>query len=611
MIKAGYTGKLIEINLTTKKSKERYIQEDFSLRYIGGRGFGARLVWDLTDNKTQPYSPDNIICIAAGPLTGLLAPGSSKTAVVSLSPATNIYGDSNIGSRIGFELKKAGYDILLLKGKANKPIIVMLKDADIEFQNAEGYWGMGARESEAEIKKDLKDIHWSVATIGSAGENLVNFAVIQSENRVAGRTGMGAILGSKNVKAITIKGTKSVKVANPDKLIETFQRANDYLKSHPIADVYAKFGTFGLLEGVNDRGILPVHNFQDAIFEDVNKLGMDKFDEKFPNTKSQTCLYCPVSCEGVLKKSNQLMLRPQYETLVMFGPNLGISDLDNVIESNHFCNEYGLDTISSGNIIGLVMELFQRKILTQKDLNGIECNFGDCAAVHKLLEIITKREGIGNILADGIKAIIKKWPASERYALHSKGLEQSGYDTRALKAMTLAYATSDIGAHHNRAWTAYHELTKKRTNKELAELVMFHQHIRPLMDCLGVCRFPWIEFDINIELYGDFYKYGTGVNFNIKDLIHRSEGIYNLTRAINVRRGISRKDDQPPQRVYEDPIPKGPFKGKKIDKNEFQKLLDIYYNLRGWDSKGIPTFDTLKKFGLEDIAKEIYNKELK
>ncbi|MHA1298229.1 MAG: aldehyde ferredoxin oxidoreductase family protein [Candidatus Helarchaeota archaeon] len=606
----GYSGKILEINLTTKKSKERYLQEEFALKYIGGRGFGARLVWDLTDHKTDPLGPENVICIAAGPLTGLLAPGSGKTAIVSLSPATGIYGDSNIGSHIGYNLKKSGYDVLILRGKAEKQSIVMLEDNDFEIKNADSYWGMGARESEKEIKKDLSDHRWSVITIGIAGEKLVRIAGIQSENRMAGRTGLGAVLGSKNLKAIAIKGNKALCVANVDKLTETFRKANNYLKSHPIADVYAKFGTFGLLEGVNERGLLPVNNFQGAVFDDVQDLSMDKFDEKFPNCKSQTCLYCPVSCEGVFKKNSQVMIRPQYESLTMLGPNCGISNLDNIIESNHMCNEYGLDTISSGNLIGLIMELFQRKILTKKDCNGNIFDFGDGNAVHILLEKISNREGIGNVLADGITTVIKKWPKSERYALHCKGLEQSGYDTRALNAMTLAYATADIEAHHNRAWTAYHELSKKMTDKELVELVMFHQHIRPLMDCLGVCRFPWIEFDIDIELYGDFYQFATGINLDIKDLLHRSEGIYNLTRAINYRKGITRKDDMPPMRVFEDPIPRGPFKGKLIDKNQYDKLLDLYYNLRGWDKNGIPTYNTLKKFDLEDVAKTIYKNEL-
>lgn len=256
------------------------------------------------------------------------------------------------------------------------------------------------------------------------------------------------------------------------------------------------------------------------------------------------------------------------------------------------------------------MELFQRNIITKEEFNGIDCNFGNGEAVHSLLEMIAKRQGIGNILADGIKAIIKKWPKSERYALHCKGLEQSGYDTRALRGMTLAYATADIGAHHNRAWTAYHELVIGRTDRELVELVMFHQHIRPLMDCLGACRFPWIEFDIDIELYSDFYKYATGIEYNIDELLQKSEGIYNLTRAINYRRGITRKDDQPPIRVFKDPVPNGPFKGKNIDKKDFQKLLDLYYELRGWDKNGIPTYETLKKFDLEEVAEAIYSKEL-
>lgn len=602
MLKGGYVGKFLEIDLSTKTKKKHYLDADFAKRYVGGRGFAARLLWDLTKKETVPFSSDNVLIIASGPLTGTLVPGSGKTAVAAISPATNIYGDSNIGAHFGVTLKKAGWDFLLFKGQAKEPTIVIISDDELQFQNAHSYWGQGAIESESNIKRDLSDSSFSIATIGPAGENQVVFASIQSEHRLAGRTGMGAIMGHKKLKGIAIKGSQGIPVADPQNMLKTFKEASSYLRGHPLADEYEKLGTFGLTEGVNQHGILPIRNFQDGFSEDIEGLTGPYYLEKYPNQKSQSCIFCPVACEGVLRKDSRKRVRPQYESVVMLGPNVGIYDVDTIIEANHLCNEFGFDTISTGNIVGLTMELVERKLWGKNDHDEVTLKWGDGEGTLELLRKIAKREGVGDLLAQGMNALLKKYPEFKRYALHCKGLEQSGYDTRALPGMTLAYATADIGAHHNRAWVAYHELSRPHSNEELVRLVMFHQHIRPLMDCLGACRFPWIEFDIDTKLYGDFYTHGTGISATIDDLLFASERIYNITRAINVRRGITRKDDYPPPRVFKDPIPKGPHKGKHQDPKDYEALLDLYYKTRGWDANGIPTNETLKKFGLADLG---------
>ncbi len=605
MIKGGYLGKFLEIDLSSKNVKKHYIQKDFARMFIGGRGFAAKLLWDLTTAETRPFSPENVLIVAAGPLTGTPVPGSGKTCFAAISPGTGIYGDSNIGAHFGASLKQAGFDMLVLKGQASEPTNIVITDEEILFKDARPYWGLGAIESENQIRKDLGDVTYQIATIGPAGENRVVFASIQSEHRLAGRTGMGAIMGYKKLKSIAIRGSRSIPIADPKNMFKTFQVASNYLTTHPIADGFQKLGTFGLTEGVNEKGILPVRNFQEGYTEKIEVYSESFYLEKYSRQKSQSCLYCPAACEGVLRKDLQNRVRPQYESVVMLGPNLGIFDVDNVIETNHYCNEYGLDTISAGNIIGFLMELADRKLL--KSFNGeqITISWGDGDKVLELLKKIAHRQGSGAFLADGIRGVLAKYPAFERYSLHCKGLEQSGYDTRALPGMTLAYATADIGAHHNRAWVAYQELSRPHDAKELADLVIFHQHIRPLMDCLGACRFPWIEFGIDTKLYGDFYTHCTGIQASIDGLLFASERIYNITRAINVRKGISRKDDQPPTRNFTDPIPKGPHKGKLLKKEEFNKLLDTYYKARGWDANGIPTAATLHKFGLEDIARSL------
>ena len=377
------------------------------------------------------------------------------------------------------------------------------------------------------------------------------------------------------------------------------------MTGHKLADIYQRQGTLSLVEGVNEVGILPVRNFQNAVCDYATEIGGDKFEELYPEWHAHSCLYCTIACEGTAYTENGTRIRPQYETAVMLGSNLDIKTITEIVELNDLCNEVGVDTISIGNLVGLMMEAYERKIISQKDCNGIDLTWGNTQAVHDLILMICKREGIGNIIADGILNLIKKWPQCKDLALHSKGLEQSGYDTRALLGMTLAYATADIGAHHNRAWVAYHELRKKYTLKELAQLVMFHQHFRPLMDCIGACRFPWIEFDIDPNIYSGFYSSAVGIETTFEQLMERSEGIYSLTRAINLRRGVTRKDDYPPPRVFNDPVPQGPFKGKTINKDQYKKILNLYYELRGWDSEGIPKKETLLKFGLDDIVELI------
>lgn len=603
----GYAGKILEIDLSTEKLKIRSLKRDFAIHYIGGRGFGARYIWDKTTAQTDPLSPENVLIMVAGPLTGLLVPGSGKTSFNSLSPATGIYGDSNIGGHIGLKLKQAGYDALVLLGKSANKKYLLIENENIEFRSADSYWGKSTSQTEQEIKADLGDEAIAVATIGPAGENLVRCASIQSELRFAGRTGLGSVLGAKNIKAIAIQGDNELSISDPERILNTFKRANSYMKGHALADIWQRQGTLGLVEGVNEVGVLPVRNFQDAVIDYATEISGNKFEELYQEWHAHSCLYCTVACEGRANTENGMRIRPQYETAVMLGSNLDIKTITDIVELNAVCNELGVDTISIGNLIGLMMEIFDRKIISKADCDGIELKWGNAQAVDDLIRLIVDRKGIGNVIADGILNIIKKWPQCKEFAMHCKGLEQSGYDTRPLLGMSLAYATADIGAHHNRAWVAYHELKEKYKDnlQELARLVIFHQHFRPLMDCLGACRFPWIEFDIDPSIYSDFYSASTGIETTFQQLMERSEAIYNITHAINLRRGMSRKDDYPPPRTFNTPVPKGPFKGKVVDKNQYEKILDFYYELRGWDINGIPHKDTLVRLGLTDIAEVI------
>ncbi|NHI91514.1 MAG: hypothetical protein EAX96_03355 [Candidatus Lokiarchaeota archaeon] len=596
----GYMNAGLLIDLSDKKSKELTVSRQFAQLYIGGRGFGAKIIHDNVKN-IEAFDPNSLIVMATGPLTGVLAPGSPKTSFSFISPATNIYGDSNIGSKLGLELKKAGYDLLIIRGKASSPTIIKILDNEISFVDASAYWGLKTFNASDEIQKDMGGKYHAVATIGPAGENLCTFASVQSENRFAGRTGLGAIFGSKNLKGLVISGSNPIQIADYSKLVQTYKDVNEFFKNHPNTEFFQKFGTFGLLEGVNEHGIMPANNFQLGHVEALGEITVEGYTAKVKRQVTQTCLYCPATCEGVFKKNGEKRIRPQYESLVMLGPNLGIYDLDFVIELNHIANEIGVDTISLGNLLGLMMEAYEKKLIPRENFDGLAFNFGNQEHVIEFINKVARREGIGDIIAGGIRSILEKFPELEEFSLHSKYLEQSGYDTRSLYGQCLGYATSDVGAHHNRAWTAYHELKFENSNEDLADLVIYHQHVRPLMDCLGVCRFPWIEFDIDLKFYEKFYEYATGFKVSINQLLKRSEGIYNLTRLINLRRGIKRKDDYPPKRVTTEPIPNGPNKGKLIDLKRYDELLSLYYKKRNWSKEGIPKKEHVKNLGILDL----------
>ncbi len=598
---------ILRIDLSKSKISEEKPVEDWAVKYIGGRGWGARKVWEEVGVEVNPLGPDNLIFFGSGPLTGLLVPSAGKMSIVSISPATGIYADSSVGGAFGAELKQAGYDAFTLKGVSKKPVYIMIDDGDVEIRDAKEYWGLGALTTEERLKKDLGDNDVHVLSIGPAGENLVKFACMTSDyGRNAGRTGMGAIMGSKRVKAIVVRGFKDIPIADVDKFMDIAYESYRTISENEFLDIWQRQGTLQVIEWANERGVLPTRNFQETSFEQAEEIGGDKMEEV--KTTDRACFACPMTCGNycVIKEGDTKVVveGPEYETAAMLGSACGITDLKTVIRANNLCDDLGIDTISSGNLIGLLMEAYEKGIINKEDTGGIELKFGNGEALLKVLGMIARREGIGDIIAGGVKAVTERWKDTKPLAMQTKGLEQSAYDTRASPGMALAYATCDVGAHHSRAWVISKdlEMQDKWTAEDRARLVIYHQHIRPLFDCLGVCRLEWIELSLDESIYADFYTTVTGIKTTLKELLERSEAIYNLTRAINVVRGISRADDYPPERVFCDPVPSGPLKGKLLQREEYDELLDTYYRLRGWNDKGIPTKETLTRLGLEDVS---------
>jgi aldehyde:ferredoxin oxidoreductase len=610
-IKGGYNKKILNIDLSKNKVVVSRVNDAFALKYIGGRGYGARLVWDNLGAKLpNALEPRNVLVIAPGPLTGAYLPASCKTSFVSISPATGIYGDSSMGGMFGIELKQAGYDALVLRGALKKLSYIWIDDDTVEIKDAKKYAGKGCTETERELKKDIGDESIRVSAIGPAGEKLVRYACVNTEwSRNAGRCGMGTILGSKKVKAIAVRGTKDLPIYDLDALIGISNRAYAYLASHPLFEFWQQQGLMSVIDYANTSGVMPTYNFRDGVFSEADKINGEQMLLRY-KIGDTACYACPMACGNIClvkqgKYAGTVTEGPEYETACMFGPNVGVGDFSAILRANYLCDEFGIDTITTANLIGVMIEGYEQGIVTKKELDGLTPRWGDDVSILTLVEKIANRDGVGNILADGSIAVLSKWPKLRPILSQVKGLEQSAYDARVAMTMALAYATCDVGAHHNRAWPIAKELEMGAnwSIEQKVDLVVYHQTIRPLFDMLGVCRLQWIELGIDEKFYAEMYSAVTGVKAKLEDLLENSRAVYNLTRAISVRYGIRRKDDYPPERVFNTPIKTGPHAGKVLNRELYEKVLDLYYKKRDWDKNGVPTKEELKKSGLEDVAR--------
>ena len=605
-IKSGYFKKHLHVDLTKGSAERQDLTDAFVEKYIGGRGFGAKLVWDNLnkhDFKVDPLGPENLLVAAPGPLTGVYLPSSGKSSFIAISPATGLYGDSSIGGGFGVELRQAGIDVLSITGRASELSILFIDNSETKILPMPELKGTTSLEAEGIIKEKLDTYAVHVSTIGVAGENMVKFACINSDwSRNAGRTGIGAIMGSKNLKAIAVRGHRDLPVYDMEGLTAEADKAYSYLKEHKFFKLWQQEGLMNVIEYANEKGILPSYNFKDSVFarhEQINGAVMlDSY-----KIGDSACFSCPMCCGNIClvksgKYTGAIIEGPEYESCAMLGSNLGIDNFAAIISANQLCDELGMDTISTGNIIGAIIEGYEKGILSLSDLDGRDITWGNEGAILELIQRIANRQGIGDIIADGPRRVIEKWPEMDKIILQVKGLEQSAYDSRAGASMALAYATSDVGAHHTRAWTIAKEMEEGQnwSDEDRVDLVMYHQKLRPLFDMLGVCRLPWIELGLNERHYANFYKCVTGKDASLEQLLELSNDIYDLTRMINARLGVSRKDDSLPHKVHANPALTGPNAGKVIDQDSFQKLLSLYYQKRGWDENGIPAPGVQSKF---------------
>ena len=613
---AGYS-KIAEIDLTSRKVTTKEIDETLSYEYLGGRGWAASTIFDRVSVKTKPLDPKNLLVVAAGPLTVPNVPGGSKTTFASISPQTGIYGDSNVGGFFGHRLRRAGFDALIIGGASRKPVYLSIVDGEIAVNDTSDLWGKNSNE----VDRILREKHGedsSVASVGVAGENLVTFACVnvdwdrpKTRHGQAGRTGIGAVMGAKKLKAIVAKGSKDVPIAHPDRLAEVYKKSLKIITQNPTYKTWMRQGTMSVIEWANEVESLPTLNFQKTQFEKAKEIGGDAMEKT--KIKSRPCSNCPVPCEHVSRVSDEagrpIEIGVEYETAALLGANLGLQNISDVVRANYLADELGLDTISAGSVIAFVLEAHQRGLVTKRQL-GLEPKFGDLSTVLKLLTMIAHRKGFGDFMASGTRRlaeIIGK--GSIEFAMQVKGLEISGYDHRAAPAMALSYATTDIGAHHNRSWAIAYDLEVGRDGygDNKVDRVIYLQHLRPLLDMLGVCRFHWVELGMDPNLYAEAYSAVTGKQYTLEELLKKSERVWNLTRAMAVlRKGISAKDDMLPERDFIDPVPSGKTAGTKLDRKKFTDMLQAYYQKRGWDKEGRPTREKLNELGLTEAATRLY-----
>jgi len=596
----GYKGKFLFIDLTNYSHKIISIPEDIFLKYIGGRGLGAKLYWDLISPDIKPLDPNNLFMVITGPLGGTMALGSAKHLIVTKSPTTGGWLESYSSGRITPELKYAGYDALIITGKAKKPIYLTIEDDEINFNNAEFLWGKGAFDTETYVKENFNP-ECGCLSIGPAGENLLQFACVGSDFfRKAGRGGTGAVMGSKNLKSVAIKGSGGVNCAELDNLYQLTLKYVKKRKRRVITPMTLSF--------TNAAGMLPTHNFTRGQFDNaVEKIGIIAINNL--TISHRACFACYASCSNITKvqegEYKDLVLEgPEYESLALLGSNLEIDNLPAIMKANHICDDLGMDTISAGVIIGFVMECFERGIITTEETGGLDVRFGNCESVIKLLKLMAYKKDFGDFCAQGVKKMSDQLKhGTEDYAIHSKGMEFPGYDPRAGWGSSITYSITPRGACHRRAWPPAREIIgglDPFTIDRKPEIVIELMNERCILHNLVVCDFPHNALLLDPSIWCDFLNYITGIDYTWDTLNLKAEIIETLIRRINLREGLTQEDDVLPKRIIEESLNNGPAKGKIIGNDNFMKMRSKYYELRGWDENGIPTSTTIDKYQFDD-----------
>jgi len=618
----GYRGSILRVDLTDETFKTESLRDKWAENYIGGEGLIARMLWEEMKPGVDAFDPANKIIFASGPLQGTKCPSTSRLCAGTKSPLTNGLTRTLAGGNSGHEFKRSNYDAIVVEGKSERPVYVWIKNSEVEIKNAEFLWGMNTCDTQKHIRK-VTDPQAQVLCIGPAGEKLVRFACIIAGIGAFGRGGAGAVMGSKNLKAIAFRGTGEVEIARPDDFEAAVKGVYDNFRKKPeLAKDWRLYGTVDIVGKIESAGNWPTRNWQDGVFPgSENKLYAVPWRKEMVK-KDHACILCPVFCRKTTLVDNgsfagYVSEGPEYETIWAFGPQCGNMDPKAITAADRHCDELGIDTISCGSTIGFAMELYEKGIITEKETDGLKLTWGNSLAMVELIKKIGFRQGIGDMLAEGTKRVAEKiGKDTEKIAMNVKGLELPAYDPRGQFGMGLNYATANKGGDHETAFTTYEEVvgssqegywwTRKPiiqdrfSTEDKGELVFVKQNETCVMNSAIFCSFGmWGGGHVLDKLL----TAATGFDFNFPVLVKAGERIFNLERAFNIREGFTRKDDRLPERLLVEPLKEGPSKGYLVN---LEPMLEDYYKIRGWNKEtGVPTEAKLEELNLKDVADEL------
>jgi aldehyde:ferredoxin oxidoreductase len=618
----SYAGTILRVNLTDATIHRHPTEEDLVRAFLGGRGINVKRLWDELPAHTDGLSLKNLLIFGVGPLVGTLFPGGSRFNVTAMSPQTGILGDSNAGGFFGPELKFAGYDQVIIQGRADHPIYLFIKDDEVELRDARGLWGQDVWDTTVAIQQELGDPDVQIATIGQGAENGVRFAgIFVNLNRPAARTGMGTVMASKNLKAVAVRGTKLFAVADLAHFNEIIQRLDEVIYSHREYEIRCRLGTTKLVKALNIIGVLPTRHFQRGRFEHADAVSGETIEELY-KTKSKACFGCTIACSRFLVVDDPrfpgLRLEgPEYEPLAGFTARVGNGDLALALKCVDLANRYGMDAIALSEVISWAMECYERGLLYAEEADGLDLTWGNGETILALIHKVAHREGFGDLLADGVKKAAQRLGrGSEEFAMEGKGLEVFQADPRGAKAYGLGNAVASRGADHLRSepWFEFsndpeegvrrfgiRETAFPLEHKGKGLVVKHFEEMAAIADALGVCKNTYNNMEVlSWDETAELLRAATGWEMTGEEVQRIGERIVNLERLFIAREGITRKDDTLPKRFLKEPLPEGsgPSTGSVV---ELEPMLDEYYRARGWDvENGLPTRDKLGELGLSE-----------
>ncbi|MBW7991084.1 MAG: aldehyde ferredoxin oxidoreductase family protein [Planctomycetes bacterium] len=587
---AGYSGKFLRVNLSTGQIDQENLDMELAMKFVGGRGLASYYLAQEVKPEVEPFDSANKIIFATGPLTGSQAPTGGRYMVVTKSPLSGTIASSNSGGFWGAELKRAGYDLIIVEGKSDKPCYIHINDNTVQVKDANKYWGKLVSETTDQLLQETGDTKARVLTIGPAGEKLSLLACVMNDKyRAAGRSGVGAVMGSKNLKAIVVRGTGKLSPARDDETKKVLKNIRKKIRENDVTGKgLPTYGTAALVNLINQSGIYPTNNFQEAYFETADKTSGETLAEKYL-VKNTACFHCPIACGRYSKVDDVEGEGPEFETIWAYGASCGVDDLVAIIKANKWCNEYGMDTISAGATIACAMEMYEKGIIDSDAIDGPALKFGSGEAIVEWTRKMGAGEGFGAKLALGSYRLAEEFGVPE-LSMSVKKLELPAYDPRGVQGHGLQYATSNRGGCHVRGYMIAPEIVglpeklDPHSIEGKAVWVKIFQDLTAVIDSLGLCLFT--SFALGPDDYKDMFNAIVGQDWTKETLLEAGDRIWNIERMFNLKAGISPEQDKLPRRLLTEPIPKGPCKGHV---HRLPELLPDYYKERGWNEQGLPT----------------------